>query len=189
MPELSLTAPPPRAQLVAQLRGRLVELVPSLRVLAEGLLGAESRIDFVAADPDGRAVLALVGEAGEDLELVGRAIAQRRFVEPRLRDWLQLNPGLGVRPEAGVAVWLLAPAFRPEARAAAEDAALGLATYRAVRNGAAADLLVEKLLDPVERAATPDPAPVGHDTPPAPFRTGLTDADLDLTDDERREFD
>ena len=54
MPELTLVAAPPSAELLPKLRQRLAELAPSLRIVAEGLLGAESRIDFVGVEPGGR---------------------------------------------------------------------------------------------------------------------------------------
>jgi hypothetical protein len=149
--------------------------------VAEGLLGADSPIDFVGIDAEGRAVIVLVGDAGGDLELVTRGLAQKAWVEPRLRDWLQLAPHLGVRPEAGVRLLLLCPGFRAESRAAVS--ALGpdapeLILYRCVRNGASVDALVE----PLENAPT---APAAA----APFRTGLTDADLGISPEERREFE
>ena len=102
MPDLALTAPPPRPELLRQLRLRLGDAAPGLRLLAEGLLGADSPIDFVGIDAEGRAVIILVGDPGGDLELVTRGLAQKAWVGPRLRDWLQLAPKLGVRPELGV---------------------------------------------------------------------------------------
>jgi hypothetical protein len=187
LPELVLTSLPPRADLLRQLRPRLDELNPGLRIVAEGLLGAEARIDFVGVETSGRVVLVIVGTDEQDLALVGRALAQRAWVEARLRDWLQLAPGLGVRPESGVRVWLLAPHFGAESLAAARAAGgVALATYRCVRNGGVdTDALVEALTEASElatRAAAPP-------REPAPFRTGLNDAELGLTAAERREFD
>ena len=121
--DLTLAEPPRRPQLVEGLRTRLCEVVPGLRLIAEGVLGADSRIDFVGVEPTGRVVLILVGEEGDDLELIGRAVAQRAWVEPRIRDWIQLAPNLGMRPGAGVRTVLLCPSFRHETEAAA--AALG----------------------------------------------------------------
>ncbi len=105
-----------------------------------------------------------------------------------MRDWLQLAPGLPLRPEAGVLGVLLCPAFRPEAAAAAQS--LGpvspiLATYRVFRDGSR----LESLLEPVGAAAAIEqPARAVAHAAPAPFRTGLTDEDLDLTSDEHAEF-
>ena len=159
------------------------KLVHGLHVIAESLLGADSKIDFVGIEPSGRVVLILLGESGEDLQLVGRALAQRAWVEPRVRDWIQLAPSIAARPAAGVRVLLLCPDFCAQTEAAV--ASLGsdvvsLARYRCLRNGADLHLLFE---------GTPAPAPSPSDRPEMsslpPFRTGLTDEDLGLTDEER----
>jgi hypothetical protein len=186
LPDLALTPPPPRAELLRQLRPRIDEFAPGLRVVAEGLLGAETRVDFVGVEASGRVVLVIVGTAEDDLALVARALAQKAWVEARLRDWRQLAPGLGVRPEAGVRVWLLAPRFRTESLAAARAAGgIALATYRCVRNGAGSDALVEA----VSEAGESEPPATGAGRPPPQFRTGLVDAELGLSAEERREFD
>lgn len=189
MSELRLVTPPPRAELLSLLRARLGHAVPGARVVAEDVLGEESRIDLVAVDPTGAAVVVLVGDAGDDLELVGRGIAQRAWVEARLRDWRQLAPGLGLRPEAGVRICLLCRDFRAETRAAAR--ALGaerltLIRYRCVA-GVGGDLAV--LLEHAVFEAAGDASPPGTEPPAATFRTGLTDADLGLTDAERSAFE
>jgi hypothetical protein len=187
MAELSTAPPPPRPQLLRDLRARLGDAAPGLRVVAEGVLGEGAPIDFVGLDPDGRVVLVLVGGAGEDLELVARGLAQRAWLEPRLRDWLQLAPDLGLRPEAGVRLVLLCPDFGPESRAAARalgEAAPLLATYRCVRNGGSVEPLVEAL-QPRPAQARPPASAAGA----IAFRSGLSDADLDVGPDERREFE
>jgi hypothetical protein len=193
MPELALCPAPPRAELVRQLRARAGELWPALRVIAEDVLGADATIDWVALEPGGRVVAVLVGESGQDLELVARALAQRAWLEPRIRDWLQLAPRVGLRPEAGVRALLVCPGFRSEAIAAAR--ALGpdvltLASYRCVRDRSG----VSVLLEPIERA--PEETAAGGAEPlpppgpaPEPFRTGLSDLDLGLTAEERHEFE
>jgi hypothetical protein len=184
VPDLSLIAPPARADLLRGLRTRLGDIAPGLRVVAEGVLGADAPIDFVAIEPDGGALLVMVGEPGEDLELVARGLAQRSWVQARLADWLQLAPDLGLRPGAGVALLLVCPDFGPMSRAAAR--ALGpdapsLAVYRCVRNGAGVEVLVEPL------GGAPRP-PTQSGAVPA-FRTGLSDADLGVTAAERSEFE
>jgi len=182
MAELSFAPPPGRGALTGQLGVRLGDLDPSLRVVARDLLAAERPIDFVAVDSAGRAVLVLVGEARGDLALVAQGLAHHAWVAPRLGDWLQLAPNLGIRPEAGVRVVLLSPDFGPEARAAARavsGAPLELATYRWVRNGAWEAALVEWLEAPSpprapdrsERADGPPPgrpAPVPSPVSPRP---------------------
>ena len=192
LPDLSLTAPPPRAELLRQLGSRLTELIPGARLLAERVLGADSRIDFVATEPSGRVVLVIVGEEGQDLELVGRGLAQRAWIEARLRDWLQLAPNLGIRPEAGTKVWLLCPSVRPESVAAASQVgsdSLAWAVYRCVRNGSRVETLIEI---PSAPPTTPE-APARASAQPAAdgtgFRTGLSDTDLGLTAAESSEFD
>jgi len=164
--------------------------VPGLRLVAEGILGADSRIDFVGVDAERRLTLVLVGQPDEEFALLGRALAHRAWVEARLGDWLQLAPELGVRPEAGVALLLMSPGFTPEAEAAARslgEAAPRLAVFRCVRNGAG----VEALLEPTRRRPDrPEQPPSPPAAAPVPaFRTGLTDADLGLGPDERAEFE
>ena len=192
MPDLRLISPPPRADLLGQLRGRLGHAVPGLRLLAEGLMGADAPIDFVALEPTGRVVLILVGDRGQDLELVGRGLAQRAWVAARLGDWIQLAPNLGLRANSGVRVLLLCPSYTPETRAAVQaigSNVMGLAIYRCVEDGAGFEVLVEHVVtgEPEADATALQPSPAA--TPTAPFRTGLTDADLGLTPEERREFD
>ncbi len=189
MAELAIAAPPRRPQLVEGLRLRLGEVVPALRLIAEGVLGAESRIDFVGVEPTGRLVLILVGEAGEDLELIARAVAQRAWVAPRVRDWIQLAPNVGMRPGAGARAVLLCPSFRREAESAAAalgDEVVSLARYRCLRNGGALEILVE----PISRAAERESTPERSDRAGLPaFRTGLDHEDLGLTADEYAEFE
>jgi hypothetical protein len=189
MTELRRALIPPRGELLDLLGGHLGAIVPGWQPLAKDILGADLAIDLLGSDPSGRTVLVQVGGAGEDLELIGRALAQRAWVTPRVRDWLQLAPGLPLRPEAGVLAVLLCPAFRPEAAAAAHSlgpASLILATYRVFRDGSR----FEPLLEPVGAAAAIEqPLHAASHVAPAPFRTGLTDEDLDLTSDEHAEFE
>jgi len=180
--DVVLTAAPPRAHLVERVRPRLGELVSGLQLVAEGMLGVESSIDFVGVEPSGRVVLILLGEPGEDLALVGRALAQRAWVEPRVRDWIQLAPDIGARPDAGVRVVLLCNGFAAETGAAVESLGsdvISLVRYRCLRNGADLHLVFERPSDPPPATVAAPAAGL----PPA-FRTGLTDEDLDLTAEE-----
>jgi len=194
LPDLRLVTAPSRDELLELLRGRLSDVVPGMRLLARGLRGAaESPIDFLGVEPAGRAVLVLVGEAGEDLELIGRALAQRAWVESRLGDWLQLAPASGIRPEAGLLVQLLCSSFRHEARLAAralgpERVALG--TFRFVRGALGIEPLLERIIDdrPARRSGD-GIAPLGEAPPLEDFRTGLDDAQLGLTESELAEFE
>ena len=167
------------------LRDALGALVPGWRPLAENVLGADARIDWVGRDGEGRCVIALVGRAGDDLALIASGLAQREWVSDRLADWAQLAPEAGFRPAAGVAVVLLAPQFRPAAIAAARAASgppLRLAALRFVENGLGVAPLIERV------GAAGDPAEPG--APGASgFRSGLSAAELDLTPEERAEFE
>jgi hypothetical protein len=182
--ELRITSSPPPDERRRALRDALGALVPGWRPLAENVLGADARIDWVGRDGDGRCVIALVGRAGDDLALVAEGLAQRAWVAARVADWAQLAPGAGFRPGADVAVVLLAPRFRPAAIAAARAAAGGalqLAALRFVENGSG----VAPLLEPVGGG---DPAETDR-AATAGFRSGLSAADLDLTPEERAEFE
>ncbi len=183
MSEVELRVAPARAHLIEQLRPRLGELVHGLHVIAEGLLGADSKIDFVGVEPTGRVVLILLGEPGEDLQLVGQALAQRAWVEPRVRDWIQMAPSIAARPGAGVRVLLLCPSFCTQTEAAVAslgDGVISLARYRCLRDGTDMHLLLEG----EARTRPLQPSPPEMSALP-PFRTGLTDEDLGLTDEER----
>jgi hypothetical protein len=193
LPELRLISPPPRAELLAQLRGRLGHAVPGGRLLAEGLLGAGAPIDFVALEPAGRVVLILVGDGGQDLELVGRGLAQRAWVAARLGDWIQLAPNLGIRSDAEVRVLLLCPSWCSASRAAVEAIGpdvMAPAIYRCIEKGASFEVLVEHVIADELAPDNPPQASAGADGPAvAPFRSGLTDTDLGLTPEELREFE
>jgi hypothetical protein len=172
---------------VRELRLRATRLWPALRVIAEDVLGADAAIDWVALEPGGRAVVVIVGEPGQDLELVTRALAQRAWLAPRLRDWLQLAPRIGLRPEAGVRAVALGAGFRSEALAAARSLGsdvLSLASYRCVRDAEGVSVLLE-----AEDTAPALPTNGSGTVAPEPFRTGLSDLDLGLTPEETREFE
>jgi len=130
-----------RAALIRDLRESLDDLGLSLRVVAEEMLGADSPIDLVTVDAGGRVQLVFVSSQGEDPALVGHALAQRDWATPRLRDWLMLSPELGIRPERGVGLLLLAPSFSSSVIAAAQAVqpdAVTLASYRSRPQGGVA---------------------------------------------------
>jgi hypothetical protein len=185
----TLAEPPRRPQLVEGLRTRLCEVIPALRLIAEGVLGADSSIDFVGVEPTGRVVLIFVGEEEDDLELIARAVAQRAWVEPRIRDWIQLAPNLGVRPGAGVRAVLFCPSFHRETAATAAalgDQAVSLVRYRCLLDGGKLEILIE----PVAREAALESTPPRPDRSGLPaFRTGLNHEDLGLTAEEYVEFE
>jgi hypothetical protein len=196
LPELRLISPPDRPELLARIRSRLGHAVPGSRLIAEGLRGADSIIDFVAIDPSGAVVLVLVGDHDDDLELIGRGLAQRAWVGARLGDWAQLAPNLGLRADASVRVLLLCPAYGTESRTAIASLGRGVLAaglYRCVQNGTSFEVLIEHIgiaddeqtaLSAAHRSGRPTPARAA-----AAFRTGLTDEDLGLTPEEKREFD
>lgn len=187
MSELQLApAPSPDAQRRV-LRDVLGAVVPGWRPLAGGILGADERIDWVGTDAGGRVVVALLAEGGDDLALVARGLAQRDWVAARIRDWAQLAPEAGLVPDAGVCLVLVAPRFRPAALAAVRalgESEVVCAALHFVRNGSALSALLEPVREP--RAST---LPATAPAPAAAFRTGLSDADLDLTPEERAEFE
>jgi hypothetical protein len=183
--ELRITATPAPDVRRRAIRDALGALVPGWRPLAENVLGADARIDWVGRDCDGRCVIALIARAGGDLALVAEGLAQRAWVAARVADWAQLAPESGLRPGAEVAVVLLAPQFRPAAIAAARAAAgpaLRLAALRFVENGSGIAPLLEALGENGAAAEAESAASAG-------FRSGLSAADLDLTPEERAEFE
>jgi hypothetical protein len=182
----------PRKQLRDALR-RPHAFDPPLRILAEEVLGADSTIDFVAVDPGGRIVLVLIGDNEDDAALLTRGLAQRAWVKPRLRDWLQLGPSLEISASAPVVAALLSPIFSPETRAAAEAVGpevVELWVCRCVRfapdqaGSAQASVLLEALSTRT-RTATEPPLPSGGG---GRFRSGLSEDDLGLSPEEVREF-
>lgn len=191
-PLLGVAGPLPRDAIRDAVR-RASPFEPPIRVLAEDVLGADSRIDFVAVDPSGRIVLVLIGDEGDDGGLLTRGLAQRAWVRPRLADWLKLGPQLEIQAQAPVQVALLCPSFSPETRAAAEDLGaeiLQLYSCRSIRHDGGALALVERISPPVEApfvASAPFEAP--RPAPASRFRSGLSEEDLGLTPDEIRDFE
>lgn len=198
-----------RATLRRTLRQQLEQMQPPLRTLAENVLAEGSRIDLVARDPIGGLVVVLIGDVGEDLELFTRSLAHRSWVEQRIPDWLQLAPELAL--SSRVHALILCPEFRPETIAAARSNAslVRLSLYRNLQP-AAGTLLLEPLNPPLaedETEARPmpplgaaarlvstpaevprDPAPLEPAARPSEFRSGLSEADLQISPEERRDF-
>jgi len=187
--------PPPRAELVERIQEALNGLGASLRVLARDLLGDEARIDLVAADPEGRLTLVLVTTDDDALPLVALALAQRAWVTARLPDWIQLAPQIGLHPEAPVRAVLVGPAFSRTAIAAARAAdaeEIDLVRFHCLRptaDGGRPRLLLEPIRLAGAGPRRPGTRAAGAAPPAARFRSGLSDADLDLTGDERRGLD
>jgi hypothetical protein len=165
----------------------------ALRVLARDVLGAQGRLDAVAADARGRAVAVLRAPADGDRAALVDLLAHVRWLAPRLADWRALAPGLPLEPAAGVGALLLADRFDPRTAAAAamlgpERLALGL--WHAPPPDLEGTPWIELLEtgDPdagaSTRAGTPRlAAPRSSRGAPcesgaSSFRTGLSDADL-----------
>lgn len=183
--ELRFAEAPPPDERRRALRDALGSLVAGWRPLARDVLGVESRIDWVGRDGEGRCVIVLIAEAGEDLGLLAQGLAQREWVAARLADWAQLAPEAGLRPDAGVCVLLLAPGFSLATRAAVRsvgDSGLRLVQLRFVENGSG----TAPLLEPVDAESAGE---VRRSLDAAGFRSGLSAADLDLTPEERAEFE
>ena len=128
-----------RARALRELRSRIPKLPDPLEIVAEQILGLESRIDFVARDRRGQVVLVFLADRGSDLGLLADSLAQRAWMEPRVADWVKLAPQLGLRP-LGVRVLLLASHLDPRTVAAAkslEGPVIDLGICRPVPNGAA----------------------------------------------------
>ncbi|HME72337.1 MAG TPA: hypothetical protein VKM54_21090 [Myxococcota bacterium] len=191
MAELQLLGSLPQAELHERVRARMAEFGGALRVIAEDLLGADTTIDWIAVDGQGQVAVVLLGQAGRELELIATGVAQRAWVSARLKDWLQLAPNLGLRPEAKVRLLLIGTAFDGTARqaAAALGEALELWTYRCVRNGAGVDVLLER----VSGGPAPHSSGFRSHSPAPPttsaFRSDLSDAQLGLSPAERAEFE
>lgn len=169
---------PERVALRGRLREALARLDERLEIVAEDVLGLESRIDVVARDARGGLVVALVAERGRDLERLADVLAQSAWLAPRVQDWLKIAPGLKIRPERGVRTLLAATEFDPRTLAAAS------------RMGDAAPALLRIAEAPPAAfrpagAAASTPAPTAaRGEAPAPastlsvFRTGLDPDDL-----------
>ena len=154
------------------LRGALLRLTPPLETIAEDVLGLVSRIDLVARDPDGAVTLILVANDGVDLARLGEGIAQRVWLSPRLADWNQLAPHLGLAAERSARLLLVAPRFDERTRVAAD--ALGPDLVRLAERLPRGDLDVElRLLETA--GGEPPRAPAAAPQRETGFRSSLRD--------------
>jgi hypothetical protein len=148
MSGLLRVAAPARARVLSGLSGLLAALPDPLHPLVEQVTGLEGEIALVARDGRGRAVAVSLAAEGEDLAALADLLAQCDWLRPRLRDWLKLNPALGVDPELGVHGLLLAPEFGPRTVALARTVgseALSLGRVSAFEWEGALRLAVEPL--------------------------------------------
>ena len=157
------TATPGRAAHVT--RGAVLDCLEALlgdrpeplRIVAREIQGLDGSIDAVACDAAGTPVI--VGFASPETELaqLGHLLAQRAWLAPRIRDWLQLNPELPLREARPPRLLLLGAELAPATVAAAAGIeGLDLARVHGLRT--AAGLVVA--LDPVASGAAPSPAPI-----------------------------
>ena len=187
MTEVRDVPPVSAEQLRKELRQRIAQVHPDLRVIADDFLGLASPIDLLAVNGRGEIFLLLLALEGEDdAALLTRALAQRAWAGPRVRDWAKLAPDLELAADAPVRAILFAPSFGIETRAAASSlraGAIELIRFVSVRAGAERGLLLEPVEDKAGRRTRPA---AGSRKPPAPspdrplpeFRSRLTDADL-----------
>ncbi|MBW2424372.1 MAG: hypothetical protein JRG86_08990, partial [Deltaproteobacteria bacterium] len=166
MTELVWRGTPERPALRRAIRQSLLTLNPSLRFLAEDVLAESSAIDLLAIGEEHELVAIRIADAGGDLALLTRGLADRAWLRPRIVDWLKLAPELGLAPDAAIRSLLLCPDFGPETRAATRGLPEGhveLIRYRCLRDRG--QLAV--LLDPIRVSTTPC-ASQTHAPRPAP---------------------
>ena len=187
MAEVRGVPPVSAEQLRKELRQRIAQVHPDLRVIADDFMGLASPIDLLAVNGRGEIFLLLLALEGEDdAALLTRALAQRAWAGPRVRDWAKLAPDLELAADAPVRAILLAPSFGVETRAAASSlraGAIELIRFVSVRAGAERGLLLEPVDERAGRRTRPParsrkPPVVDPDKPLPEFRSRLTDADL-----------
>jgi hypothetical protein len=166
-----------RCALRRALAPRLAQLGTPLELIAEDVLGEEDGvIDWVAAGPDGRAIVVLIADGTGDASLLEAGLVQRAWVAARVSDWRKLAPGLSLRAELAPRVLLVARDFARSTRIAAREAGaeIWLARWQAAPGTGHVEVVrvdaervaIRTIVQPAPRRAT------------APFRTGLRDADF-----------
>jgi len=151
-----------------ELRETLARVAPSLRPIAKDVLAQSTHIDLLAVADDGAAVA--VFDAGQDdLAAFTRAVGSLSWLEAQIPLWVQIAPHQSIEEGISPYALLLAPTFQPETRAAAE------------RLAGTALVLLETSDPEASRAALLPLAtsPQTASDPPNPFRTQLTDEDLE----------
>lgn len=215
MAELEWEGRPERPSLRRAIRHRLRRFDPTIRVVAEGFLAETSSIDLLAVGGEGEIISIRVGRGGDDAALLTHVLADLSWLRPRLADFLKLAPGLGLEPSAEPRAMLLCPEFARETRAAVEflpGRSIELATYHCLRQQGQLSVLLETgspsqpktrerartephAKDPEARrvatAATfSEPSrPLPTSPRPSGFRTGLSDADLQIEVEEEKTLD
>jgi len=191
---------PERLSLRRAIRHRLRRFDPTIRVIAEGFLAEASAIDLLAVGGEGEIISIRIGRSGDDGALLTRCLADLHWLQPRSVDFLKLAPRLGLEPSAEPRAMLCCPEFAAETRAAVETLparSIELATYRCLRQQGQLSVLLETTSpsrpQAVERAAAPPLRPSDglRQAPPrrSGFRTGLSDADLNIAFEEEKILD
>ena len=195
MSEIQLTPPRSAAELQAQIRAEVEHLDPAWRVIAQGVLGLEDRIDLIAIDGRGRLVVTLLGLAGDDDRvLLTRLIAQRAWVTARMGDWAQLAPELELDPEAPVRGVMMAPDFCTQTRESVtqlEELGLELIRYTSLRSRGRPQLVLSPMEISNARFSdteTRGPRPGRAKPSGSVFRSGLSEEDLGLASPDVREL-
>jgi hypothetical protein len=101
-------------------------LRPPLEVFVSGIQGGYGALDWVARDPRGGLAVVLAAEPSRFLDVLGRALAERLWLEPRVTDWARLAPERGLEPEHGLGLWVAGAGPEPGAEEAARAAGIGL---------------------------------------------------------------
>lgn len=139
---------PDRPSLRRALRHALRNLVPELRVIAEGFLAEISTIDLLAVGGDGELVAIRFADADDDAAALTRSLADLSWLRPRRSDLLKLATGLGIEPSAEPRLLLVCRDFGPETRAAADNfpaETVQLWRSRGLHRHGQSSLLIERL--------------------------------------------
>ncbi|HEB91076.1 MAG TPA: hypothetical protein ENI85_15990 [Deltaproteobacteria bacterium] len=203
----SWTGLPERPRLRRAIRHGLRTLEPSIRIVAEGFLAEASAIDLLGVGAEGEMVSLRIGRDEDDRALLTRSLSDLAWLRPRLADFLKLAPGLGLEPSTEPRALIVCPEFSREIMSAIDvfpAGAIQLLRYRCLTRQGQLSVMLDPVA-PVEHAEEGDreatgsipPEPCGmnprpDDPAPSPrprltdppatstFRTGLTEADLQL---------
>jgi hypothetical protein len=216
MAEIEWDTLPERPSLRRAIRHQLHRIDPSLRVVAEAFLAAESPIDLLAVGGEGELVSVRIGYAGEDAALLTRALSDLAWLRPRVADLSGLAPELGIEATADARALLVCPDFGAETLGAIGGLPVGVRIepigYRSYRHHGQQSVVLEIResrrcgrspgtlgaeadSNPRDRGGRFDPAPLESESLAAAgpsttgFRTGLSDADLQLEVEERKVLD
>lgn len=140
-----------RTEILECLEGLLGASPEPLRLIVRDIQGLGGPIDAVACDATGTPVLIGIATPDGAADPLGSLLAQRAWVAPRIRDWLQLNPQLPFRPDVRPRMLLLAGHWEAATLAAAAEIGVELGQLRALET---AEGTVVGLEPPPERASS-----------------------------------